>query len=270
MPQTLQEIKAMLEARGMRPRKRFGQNFLVDHNKMRMILEAAELSSEDVVLEVGPGTGALTEWLLETGARVVASEIDRDMAAMLRERFGERDHFTLVEGDVMAGKHAIAPAVIDAVGDRRFKLIANLPYQIASPLLATLALDHAGCEKMVVMVQREVGDRLLAEGGKDFGPLSVAIGLMCTGRVVTHLPPGCFWPPPKVDSSVVLLERRAEAVCGDAKRVMGMAQALFQKRRKTVRAIVGAEAAARAGVDETLRPERLTIDEIVALTDAAG
>ncbi len=270
MPQSLTEIKALLEARGMRPRKRFGQNFLIDHNKMRMILDAAELGAGDAVLEVGPGTGALTEWLLEAGAEVTAAEIDRDLAEILRERFGERESFALVEGDVMAGKHAIAPAVLEAIGDRPFKLIANLPYQVASPLLATLALDHANWTRAVVMVQREVGDRLLAESGKDFGPLSVAIGLMCEGKVVTHLPPGCFWPQPQVDSSVVLLKRRGEPVCDDLKRVMEMAQTLFQKRRKTVRAIVGTEVASAAGVDETLRPERLTVKQIVGLADAAG
>jgi 16S rRNA (adenine1518-N6/adenine1519-N6)-dimethyltransferase len=254
----------MLAEHGLRPKKRFGQNFLHDGNHMRIILEAAQLSPDSLVLEVGAGTGALTERLLEAGARVIAVEIDRDLEPILRARlepFGGR--VTLIIGDVLAGKHEVAPSVTDALGGERFTLVANLPYNIASPLLVNLAADHPDMTGAVVMLQREVADRLLAApGGKDYGPLTVMVRAMCEVELVATLPPSCFWPRPRIDSAVLRLKRRARPLTDNPHALSAMTQRLFQKRRKQLRSILGRDADLPRGVDPTARPETLAIEQI--------
>ena len=272
MPQTLSDIKALLAARGIHPRKRFGQNFLIDHHKLADIIAAAELSPGERVLEVGPGTGVLTEALLDAGAAVTAIEMDRDMCAILRERMGERGSFTLIEGDAMASKHAINPEAA-ATLSQPFKLIANLPYHIASPLIATLVLDYPMLRGAVVMVQHEVGERLMARGGKDCGPLSIVVHSGCEVKRVAVLSPGCFWPAPQVDSAVIRLRRRAQALTDDPHGLAKLAQQLFQKRRKQIGSILGRDTPLPDGVDATMRPEQLNIEQMVMiqkLTAAGG
>jgi len=270
--QTLSDIRGILDARGVHPKHRFGQNFLHDPNKLRDILDAAAITPGDVVLEVGPGTGVLTEPMLAAGARVVAVEIDNDMAGILRERIGEdSDTWTLVHDDVMAGKHAINPAVVAALEPATaFKLVANLPYNIAGPLLATLATDHPAMTDAIVMVQREVADRVMASpGGKDFGPLTVILQAMCTIERVTLLSPNCFWPRPKVDSAVIRLTRRDAPLTSDPHALSRFLQRLFQKRRKQIGAILGRDNVP-AEYDATLRPEQLSVEQIIALARAIG
>ena len=182
MAQTLSDIKQLLADHGLRPKKKFGQNFLHDGNHMAKIMSAAKLKPGDTVLEVGPGTGALTERLVEAGANVVAVEIDRDMQPILEARLGEK--ITLHIGDALDGKHAINAEVLRLLNaspkpqasSPTYKLIANLPYNIASPLMANLAVDHLNMTGMIVMIQKEVADRLLAPPGtKAYGPLGVLI-----------------------------------------------------------------------------------------------
>jgi len=269
VPQTLTEIKALLQSRGIQPRHRFGQNFLIDANKMARIVELAGVGRGDAVLEIGPGTGALTEALLEVGARVVAVEIDRDLCAILRERLGGHERFTLVEGDAMAGKSSLNPAIDAALGgrDTPFAHVANLPYNIASPLLATLAVDYPGMARAVVMVQREVADRLAAApGSKTYGPISVTLGAMCSVRLAMTLSPGCFWPRPKVDSAVVEITRRDEPSTDDPRGLAAFTQRLFQQRRKQVGSILGRGRPLPGGIDASARPEQLSIDQIIALS----
>ncbi len=269
MVQKLSDIKALLASRGVRPRKRFGQNFLHDHNKLEQIISAAGLSEGDMVLEVGPGTGALTCRLLEVGVRVAAVEIDRDMCSILRQEFGDdSERWQLIEGDVMSNKHTISGEVEKAIGGRgtRFSLIANLPYNVASPLLATLAVDWVGMKIAVVMVQREVADRLIArEGGKDYGGLSVIIQAMCSVERVMILGPGCFWPRPKVDSAVVRIIRREVAMTDDPKRLSRLLAKLFTKRRKQLGGILGREVVLPEGIDGKMRPEELTVEQMIEL-----
>ncbi len=271
MAQTLTQIKALLAAHGLRPKHKFGQNFLHDHNHMARIMDAAGLQPGERVLEVGPGTGALTGRLLEADVRVVAVEVDTDLEPILREQFDADERFALVMGDVLAGKHAINPAVWEALdGQASFKLIANLPYQVASPLMVNLILSGR-MERAVVMVQKEVADRLGASaGGKDYGPLSVMVQAGYRVERVGVLGPGCFWPSPKVASAVVRMDRLDQPVTRDLARLSGMCQTLFQKRRKQLGAILGREVDWPSGVQATDRPEVLTVAQIAALAERIG
>ncbi len=274
MAQTLSQIKALLAAHGLRPRRSWGQNFLHDHNKLAAILDAAAVQTGDRVLEVGPGTGTLTAALLEAGARVTAVEIDPGLYDILRDQFGEdNDRWCLIHGDVLDGKHCLNPQMVSALSPEPgtpypFKLIANLPYQIASPLLINLCADWPTMKLAVVMIQREVADRITATGGKEYGPLSVMVQAMCTAERIAALPPSCFWPKPKVDSAVIRLVRRPRPLTDDPQRLARFCQTLFSKRRKQLGTILGRHFAFPADIDPTLRPEQLSVLQIMALMDA--
>ncbi|MCS7033753.1 MAG: 16S rRNA (adenine(1518)-N(6)/adenine(1519)-N(6))-dimethyltransferase RsmA, partial [Phycisphaerae bacterium] len=224
MAQSKQQILAALAAAGTRPKHRFGQNFMIDSNLVRLVAEAGRVGPEDVVLEVGPGTGTLTEELLSRGARVIAVEIDRDLAEALRRLFASEKRFELIEADVLSGKHQINPRVLDAIGgaDSRHasvgsyiqnqptpKLVANLPYNIASPLVIELLI--AGLELLAFTVQKEVAERLKAAPGDEaYGALSVMAQLLGKVEVLRTLPPQAFWPAPKVESALVRITRFSE------------------------------------------------------------
>jgi len=175
MAQTKHEIEALLASAGMRPRHRFGQNFMIDQNLVRIVADAGMVRPGDLIVEVGPGTGTLTEELLSRGGHVVAVEIDRDLAKLLRERFASRENFQLIEGDALASKHELNPelgAVLQSARERgqSTKLVANLPYNVASPLVIELLL--AGVEVLAFTVQKEVAQRMKAPAGSDdYGPL---------------------------------------------------------------------------------------------------
>jgi 16S rRNA (adenine1518-N6/adenine1519-N6)-dimethyltransferase len=265
MAQTLSDIKQLLADHGLRPKKKFGQNFLHDGNHMAKIMDAAQLAPGDTVLEVGPGTGALTERLVEAGANVVAVEIDRDMEPILQARLGEK--ITLHIGDALDGKHAINAEVLKLLGDKSYKLIANLPYNIASPLMANLAIDHLNMTGMVVMIQKEVADRLLSPPGtKAYGPLGVLIQALFEVQRVGVLKPGCFYPPPSIDSAVVAMHRRAQPLCEDAKALGELLHKLFSKRRKQLGSILGRDVQLPEGVEITMRPEQLSVEQLCELT----
>lgn len=267
--QTLTEIRALLAAYGLRPKHRFGQNFLHDANKIRQIIAAADVQPGDRVLEVGPGTGTLSIALLETGANLLAVEVDRDLEPILQQVLEPwRDRARLLIADILAGKSRINPQVLEALGPGPFKLIANLPYNVASPLLANLALDHPDMRLAVVMIQREVGDRLTAQpGSRDYGPLGILIQAMCHVDIVTTLPPACFWPQPKVDSVVVRLTRRDQPLTDQPHRLAELVQRLFQKRRKQIGAILGRDRALPEGIDPASRPEQLAVEQLILLSD---
>ncbi len=172
MAQTKHEIQALLAGAGTEPRQRFGQNFMIDQNLVRLVADAGEISAGDVVIEVGPGTGTLTEELLSRGAaRVVAVEIDRDLAQLLREKFAAEQRFALIEGDALAGKHELNEELRAVISRERsgksVKLVANLPYNIASPLVIEMLI--AGVGLLAFVVQKEVADRLRAKEGGGIG-----------------------------------------------------------------------------------------------------
>ena len=278
MPQTLNEIRLLLAEAQVRPRRGLGQNFLHDANQMRRIIEAAQVVHGEIVLEVGAGTGTLTECLIEAGARVVAVEMDHRLCAIVRERLGDdHENFVLVEADVMAGKHAINPLVNQALAQLSgskaeipFKLVANLPYNIASPLLAVLSTDWPGLKAGIVMVQREVADRLAAApGGKDYGPIGVIVQAMCQVQRLFVLSPDCFWPKPKVESAVIRITRRDRPLTDDPHRFAAFVHRLFHQRRKQIGTILGRDTPLPEGVQRTMRPEQLILEQLVQLSESS-
>lgn len=276
MSQTKHEIESLLAAAGMQPRRRFGQNFMIDRNLVRLVAEAGDIAAGQLVIEVGPGTGTLTEELLERGAEVLAVEIDRNLADLLRQRFADRKSFTLIEGDALAGKHELNAALLNRLrtAGAPARLVANLPYQIASPLIVDLLI--AGVELLAFTVQKEVADRLRAPGGSEaYGPLSVMTQMLARVEILRTLPPQAFWPAPSIDSALVRLVRN-DRLGSEAAAFSRFIHAVFSYRRKTLRkALLEAGQDAErlltaTSLDGRRRPEELTPEEFFTLYAAAG
>lgn len=284
--QTLAQIKDLLEARGLRPKRSLGQNFLIDHNLIRKLVDAANLRAGELVLEVGPGTGTMTEELLSRGVEVIACELDDALAAMNRERIpelpGAAGRFTLVHGDCLEGKNAVSPAVLERIGGRRFKLVSNLPYGAGTPLMSRLLVAHPECDAMAVTIQKEVADRLLARPStKDYGALAVVAQAAAEIERVALAPPECFWPRPEVTSAMVLLRRRAVPLAPDMPGLSELCREIFAQRRKQIGSLLGRGAAGEradwdairssgVGVEPTMRAEELSPEQIIALGRVLG
>ncbi len=250
-----------------RAKKRFGQHFLTDRHYVARIVEAIAPRADDAMVEIGPGTGILTEALLEHVERLHVVEIDRDLAAALRERFPAK-RLVVHEADVLDFPFETLPAPLRVVG--------NLPYNVSSPILFRIAGYAERIRDAVFMLQKEVVERMVAEpGSADYGRLSVMLQYRFAMADALHVPPGAFTPPPKVDSAVV----RMRPLGGDRPRAADEAlfarlvAAAFSQRRKTLRnatkAIVTDAAFARAGIDPGRRGETLSVAEFIALADAA-
>jgi len=281
MAQSKSEIRSLLDGANTAPRHRFGQNFMIDQNLVRLVAAAGEIAAGDVVIEVGPGTGTLTEELLASpAARVVAVEIDRDLAALLRERHAANERFQLIEGDALSGKHELNAELLAAVAAANVthapavRLVANLPYNIASPLVIELLL--AGVQTLAFTVQKEVADRLRAAAGGDaYGPLTVMAQLLAKVELLRTLPPQAFWPAPKIDSALVRMTRqdRLGTRASDFGRFV---RQIFSTRRKTLRKAMSmagwpAEVVlAAVGFDGQRRPEEFTPEELLRLFEAVG
>ncbi len=270
----------MLSEAGLRPRKRFGQHFLIDGNLMRRLVECAELAPADMVLEVGAGTGGLTDLIAGRVERVVAVEIDRDLFAVLTERFRDAAGVTLLCGDILAAKHRLMPAVEEMIRTRRLapsgciKLVANLPYQVATPLVMNLLVDYPGVRRLCFTVQAEVGDRITASPGcKAYGPLSITSQVLCKIETIARIGPKAFWPQPAVDSVMLRMDVvespfAAREQLHDFVRVV---RGAFEHRRKTLRSALAyaldegkLEQAARA-CHLGRRPEEVPADEWLAI-----
>jgi 16S rRNA (adenine1518-N6/adenine1519-N6)-dimethyltransferase len=277
--QTLHSIKELLASRGLSPRHSLGQNFLIDHNLIRKLVDAADIKPGDLVLEVGPGTGALTDELLARGGQVIACELDRGLADLLRERLADPRQtlnapaiaaFSLIEGDCLESKRELAHPISAALAGRPFKLVANLPYGAATPLLLTLLIHHPECSTMHVTIQREVADRLVAAPStKDYGPISIVAQALCTVERVATLPPECFWPRPDVTSSMISLVRRPAPHTDNPAGLAAFVQTAFSKRRKQLGSTLGRGFPFPSGVKPENRIEELSIAQVVALAAAA-
>lgn len=268
--QTLAQIRQLLDERGLRPRKSLGQNFLIDQNLIGKLVDSAGVGDGDLVLEVGPGTGVLTEVLLERGCTVIACELDKGLADLLRDRLGDNPRFVLIEDDCLASKHVVAQAIVDATADRPFTLVANLPYSAATPLIMTLLVAHPTCRGMYVTIQKELADRICAAPGtKDYGPVAILAVALATTRRIATLGPECFWPRPQVTSAMLAIERRDTPLTDDPNGLAAMCKRLFANRRKQIGAALGREAALPAGIELTMRAEQLRPEQIISLMDAA-
>ncbi|KAA0215389.1 MAG: ribosomal RNA small subunit methyltransferase A [Leptolyngbya sp. PLA3] len=233
--QTLAQIRALLDDRGLSPKKSLGQNFLIDHNLIRRLVDAAEVRQDSLVLEVGPGTGTLTEELLDRGCRVVACELDDHLCDLLLDRLTGRTGFTLVRGDCLGSKRSLSPALAEELADQPFQLIANLPYGAGTPLLLVLLTRFPQCRAMHVTIQREVADRIMAApGSEEYGSISVVARAAAEVKRLATLPPACFWPRPKVDSAMIALVRRPRALTDDLVGLADVVQRLFTQRRKQI------------------------------------
>lgn len=264
----------ILKAFNLHATKKFGQNFLVDANIVRGIVEAAEAGPEDKILEIGPGIGTLTQGLAESGAQVIAVEIDKKLPAVLAETLKGYDNVTIVPGDILKVN------IREIMGEGPFKVAANLPYYITTPILMALLEQHLPITHIVTMVQKEVAERMVAKpGSRIYGALSVAVQYYTEPRIAYDVPPRSFIPAPEVDSVVIACKvRETPAVAvKDEKIFFRVVKAAFGQRRKTIsNAMKGAgfqkeEIAAafeKCGIDAGRRGETFTLEEFGKLADA--
>ncbi|MCL6451544.1 MAG: 16S rRNA (adenine(1518)-N(6)/adenine(1519)-N(6))-dimethyltransferase RsmA [Acetobacteraceae bacterium] len=274
------QVRRLLERYGVRPSRRLGQHFLVDANVVRQVVEAAGVEPRDWVLEVGPGLGALTQALLARAAGVVAVEVDRRLVRALEESLGRSPGLVLVQGDALR----VDLAAVMSRGGPQWKAVASPPYYLVGPLLARLLQEGRALSRLVLVVQREVAERVVAgPGSSAYGVLSVLVAYHARARVVARVSPACFYPPPAVDSAVVRLDRRpaGEIPAAEAP-LLRVVRAAFGQRRKTLlSALAGArelgmgrEGAARAleaaGIDGRRRGETLGLEEFCRLSEAAA
>ncbi len=294
--QTKRQIHQLLASAGVGPNRKLGQHFLVDLNLLRLVVDSAQIGPEDIVLEVGCGTGSMTEALSEQAGRVVAVELDPTLAGIAESRLAQAPNVQLVKGDALSSKGTFNPAVVQAITDARpikpavstsseggrLLLVANLPYDVASAVIANLVNGPLVADAMVVTVQKEVAERMVASPGtREYGSLSILLGATGAAEILRTLKPGVFWPPPAVDSAIVRFVR------DDAKRgaiedmaFLGDVMGLFMgHRRKMLRACVKhapshlgsrelwAEFLEEFGIDPTSRPEALSPAQYVELAN---
>ena len=258
----------------LRADKKLGQNFLIDNSVVQRIVGAAELTAGDNVLEVGPGIGTLTQGLAESGADVVAVELDQRLLPVLETTLAGYDNVRVVHGDILKVD------IPETVGAPCFKVCANLPYYITTPIIFALLEKRLPMERLVAMVQKEVAERMAATpGSRDYGALSVAIQYYTEPEIAFTVPPESFIPAPAVDSAVIVCKRRAVPpvrVCDEAL-LFRVVKAAFSMRRKMLSnslksmGITGEECSRwleLAGVDSRRRAETLSLEEFAALTNS--
>ncbi|MGQ9649131.1 MAG: 16S rRNA (adenine(1518)-N(6)/adenine(1519)-N(6))-dimethyltransferase RsmA [Phycisphaerae bacterium] len=284
MAQTKTEIRAMLEAAGLRPLRQHGQHFLIDGNLLGKLVDAAGVTRPDVVLEVGPGTGTLTDYLVEQAGHVVAVEIDRGLHEICRNRFAAAGNMTLIHGDILVNKSTIDPGVLDALTRHQAKLhgrimlVANLPYQVATPLLVDLLMNEVTVSPMCFTVQAEVADRLTASpGNKDYGPVSVYVQAMARTERIARVPPSAFWPEPQVDSAMLRIDLREENRLSPPvrERLSTIVHHCFNHRRKmlgwTLNRVLPDEhyylVESDGRWDLSQRPEQLSVEQWVQMAE---
>jgi len=267
---------------GIQPATRHGQNFLIDLNLQQVIVDAADLSHHDVVLEVGTGTGALTALMAKRAAAVVTVEIDGHLFELASELLLDFDNVMMLKHDALKNKNTFDPRVIEAIGvelaadpDRRLKLVANLPYNVATPILSNLLSCPHVPHSMVATIQKELADRMVAAPwSKDYSALSVWMQCQADVEIVRIMPPSVFWPPPKVESAIVKItvnpEKRSQVP--DLRYFHQFVKVIFIHRRKFLRAnIVAAmkKHLSKEEVDEVLREMNFEPDTRTEQLDVA-
>ncbi|MBD5526994.1 MAG: 16S rRNA (adenine(1518)-N(6)/adenine(1519)-N(6))-dimethyltransferase RsmA [Lachnospiraceae bacterium] len=259
-------------------RKKFGQNFLIDSHVLEKIVDAARITDEDCVLEIGPGIGTMTQYLAESAREVVAVEIDRALIPILQDTLSGYDNVTVLNEDIM--KVDVGRIVRERNQGNPIKVVANLPYYITTPIVMSLLENHVPLQSITVMVQREVADRMqVGPGTKDYGALSLAVQYYTKPEIVAHVPANCFMPRPSVDSAVIRLTRYQEppVEVQDEKYLFALIRASFNQRRKTLanglangmgipREQVTA-ALEEMGLAATTRGEALTLEQFARLSN---
>lgn len=243
--QTLSFLKNLLEARGLRPNSKLGQNFLIDLNLLDLLVRTAELDASDLVLEVGCGTGGLTGKLASLAGFVLAVEIDAGFYELCRDLTSVFPNVHILLADILKNKNTLQPSVLDHLAAlrqqhqlARTKLVANLPYVVATPVIANCLLSDLNLERLVVTVQWEVAARLAAvPSTPDYGVLSVLVQSLADVAIIRRIPPAAFWPRPKVDSAIVRIrpDRNKRAAIADLPAFHRFIHQLYLHRRKNLR-----------------------------------
>lgn len=286
--QTRSHLIALFQEQGLHPRGDLGQNFLVDLNLLELIVQEARLGPDDVVLEVGAGTGSLTAYL-SAAAAVVSVEYDPNMYALARRAVEGRSNVTLLNTDALKNKNQIAPVVMDALRrelaadpKRRLKLVANLPYHIGTPIITNLVASDLPWELMVVTIQLELAERMLAKPQtSDYSALSIFLQSQCVLKTIRKLGPSVFWPQPGVDSAIVRIEPNLESTAriDDRAAFQSFLRDLFTQRRKHLRGVTAnlfKSKLSKQQVDAVLetmqlspdaRAEELDVDQLIELSN---
>ena len=260
--------------------KKFGQNFLIDGHVLDKIIAGAGVTKDDMVLEIGPGIGTMTQYLAEAAGKVVAVEIDRNLLPILPETLADYDNVKVIHADVLSLD--LEKLVQEENGGRPIKVVANLPYYITTPIIMALFEQHVPLANVTVMVQKEVAARMKSgPGSKDYGALSLAVQYYAEPYIVANVPCNCFMPRPNVDSAVIRLTRYEEppVQVKDEKMLFKIIRASFNQRRKTLQNGLNnsselnftkdqiAAAIAEAGFSPSVRGEALTLEQFAKLTD---
>jgi 16S rRNA (adenine1518-N6/adenine1519-N6)-dimethyltransferase len=288
--QTISYLKQRFAEVGLTLLSRHGQNFLIDLNLLRLLTNTANVAPRDVVLEVGTGTGGLTALMARQAAAVVTVEIDPRLYQLAYEELIDFDNVTMLQLDALAGKNRFAPRVLEAVAERlaesperRFTLVANLPYSIATPVISNLLDLDQPPESMTITIQKELAERIVAvPSTKDYGALSIWTQSQCQVELVRLIPPEAFWPRPKVTSAIVQLrldpERRRRI--GDRPFFHSFVRGLFMHRRKFLRSVLPSAFKGRLdkpevdaileaqGIPAATRAEQLDVATVILLADA--
>ena len=260
--------------------KKYGQNFLIDPRVLEKIITAAEITEDDCVLEIGPGIGTMTQHLAERAGSVIAVEIDQALIPILADTLSDYPNVTVINEDIL--KVDIARLSREKNGGRPFKVVANLPYYITTPIIMKLFESHAPIDLITIMVQTEVAERMQeGPGSKEYGALSLAVQYYSRPEIVAHVPADCFIPAPKVGSSVIRLTRYEEppVKVEDEAFLFRLIRASFNQRRKTLINGLGnaeglavtkaeaAEALRTLGIPENVRGEALSLEQFARLSD---
>ena len=263
--------------------KKFGQNFLIDTHVLEKIMNAAQISKDDCVVEVGPGIGTMTQYLAERAGHVVAVEIDKALIPILSDTLSAYDNVEVINEDIL--KVDLNRLVQEKNGGRPIKVVANLPYYITTPIIMGLFESHVPLQSITIMVQKEVADRMqVGPGSKDYGALSLAVQYYAEPYIVANVPPNCFIPRPNVGSAVIRLTRHAKppVEAKDKDLMFRLIRASFNQRRKTLQNGLSnaqdlsfskeeiAAAIESLGLSPSVRGETLTLAQFAALSDVLG
>lgn len=288
--QTLSYLSRTLEQAGLQPKTKYGQNFLIDLNLLDILIKGADLSSRDVVLEIGTGMGSLTKTMALKAGHIITVEVDRDLQAIAERELQAFSNVELHSCDALRNKNHLRRELLDAaasamasIPDSKFKLVANLPYNVATPIISNLLTETPLVDCMVVTIQKELADRIVAPPScKDYSALSVWMQALCDCEVLRILPPSVFWPRPKVDSAILRIRPNGDK----RQRIQDIdffhtkVRALFFHRRKFLRSQLATamkdeldkndidRILAEQGLEPNLRAEQLTVEAMIQLLEA--